>query len=186
MDISDTLAPNSDQMDAIDLVATGPRTFTIEKVTKGNPDQPINVKLVEFDRPWRPGKSMRRVLAAIWTPESSTWIGKRLTLWCDPEVTFGRDKTGGVRIKAMSHIDKPQSVLLLVTRGKTMQYTVQPLADEPKPTPSLRDRVLQRSREMEPDLSDDERNNWIRAELAELGGNSPEHLTALLSKWEAK
>ena len=35
MDISDTLAPNSDQLDAIELVS-GPRTFTIEKVTKGS------------------------------------------------------------------------------------------------------------------------------------------------------
>jgi hypothetical protein len=40
MDISDTLAPNSDQLDAVDLIG-GPRTFTITDVTKGNAEQPV-------------------------------------------------------------------------------------------------------------------------------------------------
>ena len=63
MDITATLAPKSDQLDAIDLVG-GPRIFTVTDVTAGNPEQPVNVHLAEFDRVWRPGKSMRRVLAA--------------------------------------------------------------------------------------------------------------------------
>ena len=54
MDISDTLAPNSDQLDAVDLIG-GPRTFTITKVSKGNAEQPVNVHLAEFPRVWRPG-----------------------------------------------------------------------------------------------------------------------------------
>jgi hypothetical protein len=61
-DISDTLAPTSDQLDAVDLLG-GPRTFTVAKVTKGNPEQPVQIHLAEFPRVWRPGKSMRRVLA---------------------------------------------------------------------------------------------------------------------------
>ena len=65
MDITDTLAPTSDQLDAVDLLG-GPRTFTIVKVSKNNAEQPINVHLDGFPRVWRPGKSMRRVLAAGW------------------------------------------------------------------------------------------------------------------------
>jgi hypothetical protein len=34
MDITETLAPTSDQLDAIELVA-GPRTFTVESVVRG-------------------------------------------------------------------------------------------------------------------------------------------------------
>jgi hypothetical protein len=134
MNIEDTLAPNSDQLDAIELVS-GPRVFTVERVTKGNAEQPVNVHLVEFPRPWRPGKSMRRVLAACWGVDASKWIGRRVELFFDPEVTFGKEKPGGTRIKRISHIDKAQRVPLLVTRGKSTIYNVEPLR-ETAPTPS--------------------------------------------------
>ena len=103
MDISDTLAPNSDQLDAIELVS-GPRTFTIEKVTKGNDEQPVQVHLVGFPRPWRPGKSMRRVLAAGWGADATVWPGRRVTLYCDTGVKFGGAAVGGTRISHMSHL----------------------------------------------------------------------------------
>ena len=130
MDITDTLAPTSDQLDAVDLLG-GPRTFTIASVSKGNAEQPVNVHLSEFDRVWRPGKSMRRVLAAAWGADASKWIGRRVTLYCDPAVTFGKDKVGGTRISHLSHIDKRLSVPLLVTRGKSATFTIDPLPDAP-------------------------------------------------------
>lgn len=132
MDISDTIAPNSDQLDAIDLL-TGPQTFTISKVSKGNPEQPVNIHLAEFDRPWRPGKSMRRVLVSAWGADASQYVGRRLTLWCDPTVRFGGVDVGGVRISHLSHIDKPKSVPLLITRGKSAMFTVRPLVEGAKP-----------------------------------------------------
>lgn len=133
MDISDTLAPTSDQLDAVDLLG-GPRTFTVERVhVKRGDEQPVDVHLAEFPRPWRPGKSMRRVLAACWGVDSSQWVGRRVTLYCDPDVTFGKDKVGGTRISHLSHIDKAQKVPLLISRGKSAIWTVQPLKDEPRP-----------------------------------------------------
>lgn len=132
MDISDTLAPNSDQLDAVDLLGSGPRTFTIADVTKGNAEQPVQIKLAEFPRPWRPGKSMRRVLAACWGTDASTWVGRRVTLYCDETVRFGNDVVGGTRIAALSHIGgKRKAVPLLVSRGKSATFTVQPLPDAP-------------------------------------------------------
>jgi hypothetical protein len=135
MDITDSLAPTSDQLDAIDLM-TGPRTFTVEKVTKNNAEQPYNVHLVEFPRVWRPGKNMRRVLAACWGVDASKWTGRRVTLFMDPDVTFGKEKPGGTRIAAVSHIDGAKTVTLMVTRGKTAQYRVEPIA-EADPTPTV-------------------------------------------------
>ena len=128
MDISDTLAPNSDQLDAIDLLG-GPQTFTITKVSAGKDDQPVNVHLAEFPRVWRPGKSMRRVLAACWGTDASTWVGRRVTLYCDESVRFGNDVVGGTRISHLSHLDKPKSIPLLVSRGKSATFKVQPLAE---------------------------------------------------------
>ena len=130
MNIEDTLAPDSQQLDAVDLLG-GPRTFTVESVSKGNAEQPVNVHLAEFDRPWRPGKSMRRVLAACWGTDASQWVGRRVRLYCDPEVIFGRDKVGGTRISHLSHIDKTQRIPLLVSRGKSATYTAEPLTEEP-------------------------------------------------------
>lgn len=125
-DISETLVANSDQLDAVDLVG-GPRIFTVEKVSKGNAEQPVQVHLVEFDRMWRPSKSMRRVLAAAWGSDASTWTGRKVELYCDPAVMFGGQAVGGTRIARMSHIDKVLKVPLLIKRGKSAIFTVQPL-----------------------------------------------------------
>jgi hypothetical protein len=134
MNIEDTLAPNSDQLDAIELVA-GPRTFTIDKVTRGNAEQPVNVHFLELDRPWRPSKGMRRVLAACWGAEAAAWAGRRVELYYDPTVTFGKERPGGTRIKALSHIDGTKQVPVLVSRGKSGVVTVEPLPDVvPGPT----------------------------------------------------
>lgn len=132
MDISDTLAPNSDQLDAVDLLG-GPQVFTIERVSRGNAEQPVQIHLAEFPRPWRPGKSMRRVLVAIWGPDAQQYVGRRVKLWCDQEVRFGGQAVGGTRILALSHLDKRRGVPLLVTRGKSAIYTVDPLTEAPPP-----------------------------------------------------
>ena len=129
-DISDTLAPTSDQLDAVDLLS-GPRTFVIERVTKGTDEQPVNLWLADFPRPWRPGKSMRRVLVSAWGADASAYVGRKVRLFCDPEVRFGGAAVGGTRIAALSHIDKPKQVPLLVSRGKSAIFVVTPLADEP-------------------------------------------------------
>jgi hypothetical protein len=128
-DLSAFIEPKSDQLDACDLLS-GPRTFLIERVTKGDEEQPVNIHLADFPRPWRPGKSMRRVLVAAWGKDASAYVGRRVTLFCDPDVRFGGQAVGGTRIAALSHIDKPKQVPLLVSRGKSAIFTVQPLADD--------------------------------------------------------
>lgn len=136
MDLTDTIAPTSDQLDAVDLL-TGPRTFTIESVSKGSIEQPVNIHLAEFARVWRPGKSMRRVLVAIWGADGTKYVGRRLTLYCDPTVQFGGAEVGGTRISHMSHLDKPKTVSLLVTRGRSAPFRVQPLRDDPPSSPEV-------------------------------------------------
>ena len=138
MDISHTLEPASDQLDAVELIG-GPRTFTIASVSKGTPEQPVEIHLDGFPRLWRPGKSMRRVLAAAWGTDASVYAGRRVTLYCDPAVRFGTDVVGGTRISHLSHIPKRLSVPLLVSRGKSATFTVDPLPDqapEAHPEPS--------------------------------------------------
>jgi len=129
MDISQTTAPKSDQQNFDDYIG-GPKTVTIEKVTAGSLEQPVDVHLVEFPgRPYRPSKSMRRVLVKAWGVESAAYTGRRMTLYGDPEVTFGRDKVGGIKISHMSHIEKRLTLALTVTRGRRAPFNVEPLTD---------------------------------------------------------
>lgn len=127
MDLTDSIAPKSDQLNAEDLL-TGPRTFTVADVKKGSAEQPVDIHLVEFPgRPFRPSKTVRRILVNAWGPDASAYVGRRMTLYRDPAVKFGGMDVGGIRVSHLSHIDKPLTVALAVTRGKRQPYTVQPL-----------------------------------------------------------
>lgn len=136
MDLTESIAPLSDQVNADDMIG-GPATVTIESVVAGSAEQPVDIRLVEFPgRAYRPSKSMRRVLVAAWGAESSAYPGRRLTIYRDPEVTFGRDKVGGLKISHLSHIDKRLSIALTVTRGKRAMHTVEPLPDAAPSSPA--------------------------------------------------
>ena len=136
MDLTQSIAPKSDQINADDLIA-GAVTVTIAEVRKGTDEQPVDVCLVEFPgRAYRPSKSMRRVMVMAWGAEASAYTGRRLTLYRNPEITFGRDKVGGIEISHLSNLDKPLTVSLTATRGKRKSFTVQPLPDAPTPDPS--------------------------------------------------
>ena len=141
MDITRTVEPKSDQLN-YDDVAAHPLTITVTDVKQGPPDQPVELHNAEYPgRPYKPGKSMRRVLIAAWGTEASAYIGRRITLYGDPTITFGRDAVGGIRIRALSHITEPLTVALTVTRGKRAPFTVQPLADVTDPIQAALDDI---------------------------------------------
>ena len=168
MDMTDTIQPTSDQLDAVDLLG-GPRTFTIETVEKNNGDQPVNIHLTGFPRVWRPGKSMRRVLVFAWGPDATAYVGRRVTLYCDPNVKFGGEAVGGTRISHLSHIVKALTIPLLVTRGKSAMFRVQPLPDE-APVAELSPVEKLRA---EWQTATPERRKAIEGEVAALTGPEP-------------
>jgi len=118
IDISQTTAPKSDQLNADSLIS-GPRTITITRVSANEGgDQPINVFFEGDDnKPFRPCKSMRRVMMAIWGNDGATYSGKSMTIWRDPNVTWGGMAVGGIRISHMSHMDRDTT--LAITESKT-------------------------------------------------------------------
>lgn len=122
-----SIVPRSDQINADDLL-TGPITVTVKGVRKGNKEQPINIDLVETEgRAFRPCKTCRRILIAAWSDDAAKWVGKQMTLFCDPSVAYGGVKIGGVRISHLSGIDGPKTFLLTQTRGKKAEVTIKPL-----------------------------------------------------------
>lgn len=133
MDITATLEAKSSQLNCDDLIA-GPRTITVTKVSAGSVEQPVAIAFEgDNNKPWYPCKSMRRVLVAAWGADSSQYIGRRVTLFRDPAVTYGGIQVGGIRVSHLSHLDGPLTIALTVTRQKRTPYRVQPLAAAPAP-----------------------------------------------------
>lgn len=122
--------PRSDQWNADDFTG-GPRTFTIAGAKKGTAEAPYDIELVEGEgRAWRPPNGMLSVLIQLWGDEASKWHGRRVTLFKDPSVRFGKDVPGGIRISHMSDIGPNQvSPNITVSRGRRQPYPVQPLID---------------------------------------------------------
>lgn len=138
MDISETTAPRSDQQNYDDYIA-GPRTVTIADVTKGGSEQPVEIHLEEFPgRPYKPNKTMRRMLMAAWGKDTAVYAGRRMTLYGDPDVMFGGVRTGGIKISHLSHLAEPVERAVTVKRGKKEPHVIEPLLDVapalPEPT----------------------------------------------------
>lgn len=55
--------------------------------------------------------------------------GRRVELYCDESVTFGKDRVGGTRISRLSHIDGKKNAPIIPTRGKGATWPVDPLPE---------------------------------------------------------
>lgn len=129
MDMSKTIAPKSDQLNSDDLIG-GPMTITITRVSANEsaPEQPVNINFEgDNGKPYRPCKSMRRVIVHIWGKDTANYVGRSLTLYRDAEVQFGGMKVGGTRISHMSNMDKAETMALTATRANRKPFTVKPL-----------------------------------------------------------
>jgi hypothetical protein len=167
IDLSQTIAAKSDQLNADDLIG---RELLIEitKVSRNNSDQPIAVSYSgDNGKPWLPCKTMRRVLVWIWGKDGTKYVGRKLVLFRDPNVTFGGLASGGIRISHMSHISHDTTLVVTVTKKSKKAYTVQPLIeDEPvidfdKITGEILKRVTCATSVAEFDmLKEKERNNF--------------------------
>lgn len=134
IDLVKAAEPKSDQLNADDLTS-GPIRVVIDGVKQGpSKEQPVQIELVGR-RPYRPCKSMLRVLIACWGDDGARWIGRSMVLGNDPSVKYGGVAVGGIRVQSVSDIDQQRSVMLTVTRTKRMEYTVDKLVDiEPTAT----------------------------------------------------
>jgi hypothetical protein len=166
MDLTESIAPRSDQLNADDLIG-GPITVTVREVRQGAAEQPFDFMLVETDRAYRPSKTMRRLIVAAWGPDAKAYTGRRLTLYREPSIKFGGQTVGGIRISHMSHITKRIDEKFQTTRGKRETFTVNPLPDAPAPNPNAA-RIAELRAEW--DAADPDRRIEIKAEVAELSG----------------
>lgn len=131
VDLSKTVEAKSDQLNADDLIG-GAKTIKVTKVeTSNSADQPVSI-YYEGDggKPWKPCKTVRRLLIGAWGADGSKYVGRMVTVYRDPTVKWAGQEVGGIRVSHISHIDKPLTLSLAQTRGKKTPYTIQPLTGE--------------------------------------------------------
>lgn len=134
-DLRATVVPRSDQINYEDVQSQN-ITAVIKSVRAGNSEQPVLIDLEGFDgRPYKPSKSMRRVLIGGWGANGHSWVGKSLTLYGDPSVKFGGVAVGGIKISAMSDIEADMGLMLTVSRGKRVEHHVKKLEVQQRTTP---------------------------------------------------
>lgn len=139
MDVSRAIEPKSDQQNADDYLA-GPETVKIKSVeVRSTSEQPVSIHLYGKDgKPWKPSKTALRCLVSIWGADANKWKDLSLTLYNDPEVTWGGAKVGGIRVSHMEGLTSPRTLMLTKTRGKRGATVIKPLTIE-SAAPSKRD-----------------------------------------------
>jgi hypothetical protein len=134
-DMTSTIEPRSDQINADSLPPGVSRTIKVTRVDV-NPgtDQPCEIHYEGMQgKVFRPGKSMRRILVHVWGKDSAAYVGHSMTLYTDPDVQFGGMKVGGLRISHMTGIQKPVTIALTATRANRKPFTVKPLVTSAEP-----------------------------------------------------
>ena len=125
--LRDTIVPKSDQINSEQLLY-GPMTITVTCVARGGDDQPIVIHYKgENGRPYKPCKSMRKVLIFAWGEDGNQWVGRSMTIFNDLSVKWAGVAVGGIRISHLTHIDREISLSLTATRGKKEPFIIKVL-----------------------------------------------------------
>lgn len=171
----------SDQINAIDLIA-GPQTFTIESLSHGTLEQPMNIHLAESPgKAYRPSRTMRRFMAKVWGGKPDLWIGRRLTLYRNPKIRFGKDEVGGIEISHVSGIDSAMTFVLPGAKGgRPKTYTAQPLQDAPPAAQAIPDDVRANAEKAASEGQLPAYKAWLKEQGA------PEHIMQYINEMEAK
>lgn len=166
-----TIEKKTDQLNYEDFLGGVTRIVTVAGVKQGTKEQQYDVAIEGDQRVWRPAVTVLKLLVAAWGDDATQWPGRRAELYGDPNIMFGREKVGGIRVSRVSHIDKPIVVSLTETRGKRKVHTVDPLPDAPA-QPQLDPETVARLASLRAEWkdADSERRQVIEAEVARLSG----------------
>jgi len=120
-----TIIPKSDQLNADQLLGIEMPITVTSVALSASPDQPVSIHYDgENGRPFKPCKTVRKILIALWGEDGNAWVGRSMLLYCDEKVKWAGEAVGGIRIKAMSHIDCNKDISLTETRGKKVKARI--------------------------------------------------------------
>jgi hypothetical protein len=131
-DMLATIQPKSDQLNADDLIGGVLKVIKVTSVSRcKQPEQPIAIGFEgDNGKPYKPCKSMRRVMVNVWGPDGASYVGRSMELYRDDTVKFAGLDVGGIRISRMSDISKPVTMALTETRASKKPFTVKPLTGD--------------------------------------------------------
>lgn len=136
-----TIVPKSDRLNA-DQLLVGPMDITLTDVKYGLDEKQNPIFVLHYaneaGRPFKPCKTMRRVVVVVWGDDVQTWIGRSMRVYADPKVMFGGDEVGGVRISHMTDIPgKRVELKLTATKGKKVLHTIDRMDQAERGGPTL-------------------------------------------------
>jgi len=123
--VSQTVLAKSDQLNFDDF-SGNKKVILITDVKVKIGDQPVSVFYDGHNgKPWKPSLGMRRLLIEAYGEESDNWIGKSVELYGDATVKWAGAEIGGIRISALSDIDKSGlTAFIALSRGKRRKATI--------------------------------------------------------------
>jgi hypothetical protein len=154
---------NTDQLNYEDFLGGATRIVTIAGVEVGRKEAQYDIAIEGDDRYWRPPATVLKLLVLAYGDEGAKWVGKSAVLYGDPDVKMKGVKVGGIRVSHLSHIEKPLTASLTVTRGQSAPFTVDPLTESQRRVLDLR---------VEWKTADADRRKVIAAEVTELTGGA--------------
>lgn len=132
-DLRCTIDPNSDQLNADDLIGISRIIRVTDVIVKESRDRPMWIYFHgDNNKPYKPNITYRKLLIYAWGSHRPDWIGRSIELYRDDDVKFGGQKVGGIKISRISHIDKEIKALLQTTRGKRAEFVVGRLPTYPE------------------------------------------------------
>ena len=128
MNLSNTIIPKSDQLNADDLIA-GSKTIKIRDIKGGSDEaQPVSIYFYgDNNKPFKPCKSVRRILVQLWGADGLTYTGRRITIYRDDSVKWAGVEVGGIRVSHASHIVENTRVLVTTAKNNRKPMTIEVL-----------------------------------------------------------
>lgn len=112
-------------------LAAGDKTLTIKSIEMrvlkdddGKKRARGTVYFREDERGWVLNKTNVACLAKMFGEWSKDWIGKRVTLYRDGAVAFGRDLTGGIRVRGSPDITETLEIEIKHRQKKARKYVL--------------------------------------------------------------
>lgn len=141
-DLRATVVPKSDQLNSEQLLS-GPMTVKITDISIGSSEEQPVILHYENDggRPYKPCKTMRKVLIIAWGEDGTQWVGRSMTLYNEQSVKFGGMEVGGIRISHLSDIQRDMQVSLTSTKGKKSAHFIRRMPDGTEPPPVYADKA---------------------------------------------
>jgi hypothetical protein len=142
-DLSDTIEAQSDRINAADLMGAD-KIIVISEVIRYSESGTSKFYLNYVGhngRAYKPSLGMRRIIMTLWGKDGTQYIGRSIKIFRDPTVIYAGKAAGGVVISAMTDIQSRATVVIPISKTKSVTYVIDKL--EPTDKPMLPDATFE-------------------------------------------